>query len=155
MRASLGGVGLIDSHRFGPIQHLHDHQGLHASQIAQTVSLDRRTVASGLPQDHFHPRKPRPHASQLAPFKPDLVRLRERYPSAAAQVCQRLREHSFDGSYALVKASVHTVRPRRPAAFLTLAFAPGAYAQVDGGSFGSVPGGHTHRQRRFCVMVLC
>jgi transposase len=146
---------MIDSHRFCQIKHLHAHQGLNASQIAQTVSLDRRTVASWLTQNHFHPRKPRPHTSKLEPFTPDIVRLLERYPYAAAQVFQRLRAHGFAGSDALVKASVRTVRPRRQAALLTLACAPGACAQVDWGSFGSVPVGQTHRPLSFFVMVLC
>ena len=83
----------------------------------KTVSLDRRTVAYWLTQEHFRPRKPRPHASKLDPFKPDIVRLLERYPYSAAQVFQRLREHGFDGSYGLVKAYVRTVRPRRQPAF--------------------------------------
>ena len=146
---------MIDYHRFCQIKHLQAHDGLNASQIAQAVSLDRRTVAYWLTQEHFHPRKPRPHASKLDPFKPDIVRLLERHPYSAAQVFQRLREHSFDGSYELVKAYVRTVRPRRQAAFLTLAFAPGECAQVDWGAFGSVPVGQTHRQLSFFVMVLC
>jgi transposase len=146
---------MIDYHRFCQIQHLHAHEGLNASQIAQAVSLDRRTVAYWLTQEHFRPRKPRPHASKLDPFKPDIVRLLERHPYSAAQVFQRLREHGFDGSYELVKAYVRTVRPRRQAAFLTLAFAPGECAQVDWGAFGAVPVGHTHRQLSFFVMVLC
>jgi len=146
---------MIDYHRFCQIKHLHANQGLNASQIAQEVALDRRTVAYWLTQDHFRPRTPRPHASKLAPFKPDIVRLLERHPYSAAQVFQRLREHGFDGSYGLVKAYVRTVRPRRQPAFLKLAFAPGECAQVDWGSFGSVPVGQTHRQLSFFVMVLC
>jgi transposase len=146
---------MIDYHRFCQIKHLHAHDGLNASQIAQAVSLDRRTVAYWLTQEHFRPRKPRPHTSKLDPFKPDMVRLLERHPYSAAQVFQRLREHGFDGSYELVKAYVRTVRPRRQAAFLTLAFAPGECAQVDWGAFGSVPVGQTHRQLSFFVMVLC
>jgi len=102
---------MIDYPHFCQIKHLHEHQGLNASQIAQTVSLDRRTVAYWLTQEHFHPRKPRPHASKLDPFKPAIVHLLERYPYSAAQVFQRLREHGFDGSYGLVKAYVRTVRP--------------------------------------------
>ena len=146
---------MIDYHRFCQIKHLHAQQGLNASQIAKTVALDRRTVAYWLAQEHFRPRKPRQSPSKLDPFKPDIVRLLERYPYSAAQVFQRLREHGFDGSYGLVKAYVRTVRPRRQAAFLTLAFAPGECAQVDWGSFGSVPVGQTHRQLSFFVMVLC
>ena len=146
---------MIDYHRFCQIKHLHAHEGLNASQIAQAVSLDRRTVAYWLTQEHFRPRKPRPHASKLDPCKPDIVRLLERHPYSAAQVFQRLREQGFTGSYELVKAYVRTVRPRRQPAFLKLAFAPGECAQVDWGSFGSVPVGHTHRQLSFFVMVLC
>jgi transposase len=146
---------MIDYHRFCQIKHLHEQQGLNASQIAKAVALDRRTVASWLTQAHFRPRKPRPSVSTLDPFKPDIVRLLERYPYSAAQVFQRLREQGFAGSYGLVKAYVRTVRPRRQAAFLPLAFAPGECAQVDWGSFGAVPVGHTHRQLSFFVMVLC
>src|SRR3989441_12524006 len=79
----------------------------------------------------------------------------EKYPYSAAQVFQDLREQGFAGGYSLVKAYVRTVRPKRQAAFLTLAFAPGECAQVDWGSSGSVPLGQTHRQLSFFVMVLC
>jgi len=146
---------MIAYHRFCQSKDLHAHQGLNASQIAQEVALDRRTVAYWLTQDHFRPRKPRPHVSKLDPVKADIVRLLERHPYSAAQVFQRLCERGFPGSYALVKAYVRTVRPRRQPAFLTLAFAPGECAQVDWGSFGAVPVGHTHRQLSFFVMVLC
>jgi transposase len=146
---------MIDYSRFCQLKHLHVHQGLTASQIAKAVSLDRRTVAYWLAQEHFRPRKPRQAPSKLDLFKPDIVRMLERYPYSAAQIFQHLREHAFDGSYALVKAYVRTVRPRRQAAFLTLAFAPGECAQVDWGSFGAVPVGQTHRQLSFFVMVLC
>src|SRR5262249_52313908 len=99
--------------------------------------------------------KPRPRHSKLDPFKPEIVRMLERYPYSAAQVFQRLREQGFAGGYSLVKAYVCTVRPRRQAAFLTLAFAPGECAQVDWGSFGSVRVGQTQRRLSFFVMVLC
>jgi hypothetical protein len=105
---------MIDYHRFCQIKHLHDHQGLNASQIAHEVALNRRTVAYWLAQDHFRPRKPRPSTSKLAPFKPEIVRLLERHPYSAAQVLQRLREHGFAGSYELVKTYVRTVRPTAP-----------------------------------------
>jgi transposase len=146
---------MIDYHRFCQIKHLQAHQGLNASQIARELSLDPRTVSYWLAQEHFRSRTPRPHASKLDPFKPEIVRLLERYPYSAAQVFQRLHEHGFAGGYSLVKASVRTVRPRRQAAFLTLAFAPGECAQVDWGSFGAVQVGQTQRRLSFFVMVLC
>src|SRR5215470_370719 len=142
-------MALSDSHRFCQIKPFHDQQGLNASQIAKEVALDRRTVAYWLPQAHCRPRQSRSAVSKLNPCKPDIVRLLERSPYAAAQVFQRLRAQGFAGSYELVKASVHTIRPRRQAALLTLAVAPGECAQVDGGSFGAVPVGDTHRQLRF------
>ena len=146
---------MIDYRRFCQIKDLHAHQGLNASQIAKALALDPRTVAYWLAQDHFRPRQSRPVPSTLDPFKPEIVRLLERYPSSAAQVFQRRREHGFDGGYAIVKAYVRTVRPTRQPAFLKLAFAPGECAQVDWGSFGAVPVGQTSRRLSFFVMVLC
>lgn len=146
---------MIGYHGFCQSKHLQAHQGLNVAQIARELTLDPRTVAYWMAQDHFRPRTPRPSTSQRDPFKPEIVRLLERHPSSAAQVFQRLREHSFDGGYALVKAYVRPIRPRRQPAFLTLAFAPGECAQVDWGMFGSVPVGQTHRRLRFFVMVLC
>jgi len=146
---------MIDYHGFCQIKHLHVHQGLSASQIAHELALDPRTVSYWLAQEHFRPRKPRQHLSKLDPFKAQMVRMLERYPYAAAQVFQRLREPGFDGGSSLVKAYRRTVRPRRQPAFLTLAFAPGACAQGDWGAFGSVPVGHTQRRLSFFVMVLC
>lgn len=146
---------MSDSHRFCQSKDLHEHQGRTASQSAHTLARDPRTVSSWLGQEHFRPRQSTPRSSTRDPFKTERLRLLERSPSSAAQVFQHLREPGFAGGSALVKASVRTVRPRRQAAFLTLACAPGACAQVDWGSFGSVAVGQTHRPLRFCVMVLC
>lgn len=146
---------MIDYHCFCQIKHLHAHQGLNASQIARELALDPRTVAYWLAQEHFRPRQPTQRSSTLDPFKKEIGRMLERYPYSAAQVYQRLREQGFDGGYSIVKAYVRTVRPRRQAAFLTLAFAPGECAQVDWGAFGSVPVGQTQRRLSFFVMVLC
>jgi transposase len=146
---------MIDYHCFCQIKGLHEQQGLNVAQIAHALSLDARTVASWLRQERFRPRKGSPRASKLAPFKPQIVQMLDKYPYSAAQVFQRLREQGFEGGYSIVKAYVRTVRPRRQAAFLTLAFAPGACAQVDWGSFGSVPVGQTCRRLSCFVMVLC
>ena len=104
---------MIDYHGFCQIKHLSAHQGLNAAQIARELTLDPRTVAYWLTQEHFRPRKSRPRSSKLAPFKPEIGRMLDRYPYSAAQVFQRLREHGFDGGYSLVKAYVRAVRPRR------------------------------------------
>lgn len=146
---------MIDYHGFCQIQDLHDNQGLSAAQIAEALALDPRTVAYWLRQTRFRPRKQTSRSSKLDPFKPQIAQMLEKYPYSAAQVFGRLRELGFDGGYSIVKAYVRTVRPRRQPAFLKLAFAPGECAQVDWGSFGSVPVGQSSRRLSFFVMVLC
>ena len=146
---------MIDYHRFCQIKDLHEHQGLNAMQIADALSIDPRTVAYWLRQERFRPRKSAPRTSKLDPFKAQIVQMLEKYPYSAAQVLQRLREQGFEGGYSTVKAYVRTVRPTRQPAFLKLAFAPGECAQVDWGSWGSVPVGQTSRRLSFFVMVLC
>jgi transposase len=146
---------MIDYQRFCQIKHLSDQQGLHASQIANQRALDPRTVSYWLSQDHFRPRKPTKRRSKLDPFQANMVRMLEKYPYSAAQILQRLREQGYGGGYSILKDYVRHVRPRRQPAFLTLAFAPGACAQVDWGSFGSVKVGQTRRRLSFFVMVLC
>jgi transposase len=146
---------MIDYHRFCQIKDLHNNQGLNATQIAGTLSLDPRTVAYWLCQERFRPRKSAPRTSKLDPFKAQIVQMLEKYPYSAAQVLQRLREQGFAGGYSTVKAYVRTVRPKRQPAFLKLAFAPGECAQADWGSYGAVRVGHTRRRLSFFVMVLC
>jgi len=147
-------VGRINAHRFCPLTPRPAQEGLHASPRAPAVARARRPGASGLTQAHGRPRPPRPAVSPLAPCTPDMVRLRARYPSAAAPVCPRLGAPGLTSRSGRGQAEVHPLRPRRPAAGLTLAWAPGECAQVDGGSLGTVPGGHTQRPLRFFVMGL-
>lgn len=146
---------MIDYHQFCQIQDLHHTHGLKVAQIADALFLDPRTVAYWLHQERYRPRQATPRASKLDPFKPQIIQMLEKYPYSAAQVLQRLREQGFEGGYSIVKAYVHTIRPKRQPAFLKLAFAPGECAQVDWGSFGSVPVGQTSRRLSFFVMVLC
>jgi transposase len=146
---------MIDYHQFAQIKDLYRTHGLKAAQIAQALSLDPKTVAYWLGQERFRPRQSTPRASKLDPFKPQIVQMLEKYPYSAQQVWQRLREQGYGGGYSTVKAYVRRVRPRRQPAFLKLAFAPGECAQVDWGSFGSVPVGQTSRRLSFFVMVLC
>ena len=69
---------MIDYACFCQIKHLHAQQGLNASQIANELSLDPRTVAYWLAQEPFRPRKPRTRQSKLDPVKKDMVRMRAR-----------------------------------------------------------------------------
>jgi transposase len=143
-----------DSPCFWQSQALPEPQGLNVAQMAHAWSLAARPVASGLCPERFRPRQGSPRARTRAPCKPQMVQRRDPYPESAAQVCQRWREQGFAGGSAMVTASGRPVRPRRQAACLPLAWAPGAGAQGDWGACGSVPVGQTGRRLRGFVMVL-
>lgn len=146
---------MIDYELFRKAKHLKEQQGLTPPQIAEELALDPRTVRKWLSQDRFMPRKATLHQSKLDVFKNDIVRMLETHPYTATQIYQRICEQGFDGRYTIVKQYVRKIRPHRPQAFLKLSFAPGECAQVDWGSFGSVPVGETIRRLSFFVMVLC
>jgi transposase len=145
---------MIDYETFCKIRDYHDKQGLKAGQIARALELDQRTVSHWINAPRYLPRQAPPRASKLDPYKPLINQWLESHPYSAQQIFQRLQEERFDGGYTIVKAYVRKVRPRRPAAFLTLSFAPGECAQVDWGSYGSVAVGETRRKLSFFVMVL-
>ena len=92
--------------------------------------------------------------SKLDPFKGQIVGWLDAHPLTAQQVFQRLRDAGYQGGISIVKDYVHTIRPRRREAFLTLAFAPGEAAQVDWGEYGTLAVGNTRRRLSFFVMVL-
>jgi transposase len=146
---------MIDYELYCKIKHCHQNQHLSIAQIAGELHLHPATVAKWLAADKFHPRQVSPRPSKLDPFKGQIVRWLQTHPYSATQIFLRLREGGFAGGISLVKDYVHHVRPPRPAAFLTLAFAPGDCAQVDWGQFGSIPVGNTTRRLSFFVMVLC
>jgi len=146
---------MIDYSTYCKIHDYHNKQGLHVSQIAQKLALNPRTVAHWLTVSRYQPRKTTVRASKLDPYKPLILKWLETHHYSAQQIFQRLREQGFDGGRSIVGSYVSKVRPKRPAAFLTLHFAPGETAQVDWGSYGSVAVGETRRKLSFFVMVLC
>ena len=146
---------MIDYELFCKIKNLKEQHGLTSAQISRELSLDSRTVAKWLEEDRFKQRKSTPKKSKLDPFKNDILRLLTAHPYSAAQILQRVREMGFDGGYSIVKDYVRKMRPRHSPAYLTLSFAPGECAQVDWGSFGTVPVGSTTRRLSFFVMVAC
>jgi transposase len=146
---------MLDAHGCCPLKGLQEPPGRNGAQMAHAWSLDARPVASWLRHERFRPRQGRPRARTLAPCKPQRVQMRDTYPSSAAQVFQRVRAQGCEGGDSLVTASGRPVRPRRQAAVLPLALAPGEGAQGDWGSCGAVPVGHTCRRRRFFGMGRC
>ena len=145
---------MIDYEQFCRIRQLRD-KGLFPTQIARELSLDKRTVYKWLAEERFRQRNTSRRSSKLDPFKNDIRRMLASHPYSAMQILQRIREQGFDGGYTIVKDYVRTIRPKRTPAYLTLSFAPGECAQVDWGSYGSVPVGNTRRRLSFFAMVLC
>ncbi|EFK06129.1 integrase core domain protein [delta proteobacterium NaphS2] len=145
---------MIDYETFCQIKEL-KRNNLNAEQIARELSLNSRTVRKWVSEERYMPRKSGWRPSKLDPFKKDIIRDLEAYPYSAAQILARIREKGFEGGYSIVKKYVRKVRPPKVSPYLTLSFAPGECAQVDWGSYGSVPVGSTKRRLSFFVMVMC
>jgi transposase len=146
---------VIDYELYAKIKHYHEVKKLTAPQIAEVLVIDQRTVRKWLGEKSFRPREPVLRPSKLDPFKDEIKQMLEHYPYSAMQIYQHLLERGFDGHYTIVKQYVRKVRPRPAKAFLKLAFRPGEAAQVDWGSYGTVPVGSATRRLSFFVMVLC
>lgn len=146
---------MIDYATYCQIRLLHQQKKLNASQIAEELQLDPKTVSKWMDQSQFEPRKNSKRSSKLDPFKGQIVALLERHPYSAQQLFQQLQQQGYAGGYTVVKDYVRRVRPPRKPAFLMLEFAPGECAQVDWGQYGSIAVGCTRRRLSFFVMVLC
>jgi len=146
---------MIDYSTYCQIHLLHEQKGLKASQIAQDLSLNPKTVEKWIAQASFQPRKSSKRSSKLDSFKGQIVAMLERHPYSAQQILQQLQPQGYAGGYSILKEFVRLVRPARKPAFLMLEFAPGEAAQVDWGQYGSVQVGSTRRRLSFFVMVLC
>jgi transposase len=146
---------MISYEQFCRLKAYHEQHSLSMRQICRELHLHHTTVARWLAKAHYLPRQAPKRTSKLDPYKPQLIRWLETHPYSATQVFLRLREMGYGGGITIVRDYVHKVRPPRTPAFLTLAFAPGDYAQVDWGQFGTVSVGNTQRRLSFFVMVLC
>ena len=146
---------MIDYETFCRLRQLRDEQGLKISQIAAQLGLDPKTVAHWIERATYQQRQGRRRPSKLDSFKDQIKALVGRHPYTAQQILQQLRQQGYSGGYSILKDFVRQVRPVRKPAHLMLEFAPGECAQVDWGSFGSVPVGSTARRLSFFVMVLC
>jgi len=146
---------MIDYETYCRIRDYHQQQGLNVSQIARTLELHPITVTKWLAEPRYRPRLSAPRASKLDPYKAQIRQWLESHPYSAQQIFQRLCEAGFNGGLTIVKDYVHTIRPRRAPAYLTLTFAPGECTQVDWGLYGAVPVGQSRRKLSFFIMVLC
>ena len=147
---------MISYETFCKLRQMFDQKHLSAAQIAAELELDLKTAEKWVKQPAYQPRRLAKRPSKLDPFKGQIVAMLERHSSySAQQILQELKTQGYSGAYSILKNFVRLVRPVRKPAYLTLEFAPAECAQVDWGSFGSVPVGATRRRLSFFLMVLC
>jgi transposase len=146
---------MISYETYCKIKDSREREHLTIAQIASALGIDRTTVARWLHSSRYGARKRARRNSRLDPFKGQIVRWLDTHPYSVQQIFQRLRETGFDGGYTIVREYINTIRPKRSAAFLKLAFAPGECAQIDWGEYSSIAVGSTRRRLSFFVMVLC
>lgn len=139
---------------FHKIKHLFGVRKMDAHQISKKLDMDKRTVQRCLEKTAYMPRKACKRASKLDPFKVEIKRLLEEYPYSSRQIFSRVCEQGYTGGLSILKEYVRLVRPRSERAFLTLSHDKGACAQVDWGSYGTIPTGLGRRKLSFFVMVL-
>jgi transposase len=130
--------------------------GRTAPQIARELKLHVQTVRKWLERERYERSRGAQTArrSKLDAFKPALVRWVDGHPFTGMQLWHKVKEQGYTGGYSILKAYLRRIRPNRTEAFLTLKFAPGQCAQVDWGSFGTVPVDGTRRALSFFVLVL-
>ena len=99
---------MIDYATFCQIHLLHEQKGLNASQIAQELSLNLKTVEKWMAQSSFEPRKSSKRFSKLDSFKGQIVAMLERHPYTARHILQQLQQQGYTGACP-IKVSHRTV----------------------------------------------
>lgn len=145
---------MIDYSQYAKIHHLHHEKKLRIAQISEEMQLDQKTISKWLSLRRFKARKAKGRSSKLDRYKAQIKAWLEKHDYSAQQIYQLLYDEGYEGGLTIVRDYIRKVRPIRPKAYLSLAFAPGECAQVDWGSFGSVGAGNTRRKLSFFVMVL-
>lgn len=146
---------MISYQTFSQIRQMFDEKKFSAAQIAAELQLNLKTAEKWVQQTQYHQRRAARRSSKLDSFKGQIVAMLERHAYTAQQVFQEIKTQKYGGGYSILKEFVRRVRPVRKPAYLTLEFAPGECAQVDWGSYGSIPVGGTRRRLSFFVMVFC
>lgn len=144
---------MISYEQWCRLKQLAERDHLSAAQIAREMGLAPRTVRTWLTEP-FRPRKRLSRPSILDPFKGTVMGLLKEHPYSAVQVLAILRDQGFSGGISTVKDYIQQIRPRTKEAFLSLSFPPGECAQVDWGTWHTIPVGATRRRLSFFVMVL-
>ena len=110
-------------------------EGLNISEIARRLGLDRKTVRKYLRTDANDQsvRQRQGKSSKLDPYKTYLLERLKVYPQlCTTRLLREIREHAYDGGYAILGDYLRTVRPVAKVNFeIRYETPPGRQAQVD------------------------
>jgi len=143
--------------RSGTINTIHElaTQGKSIREIARTVGVARNTVRRCLRgKTEAIPRPKRP--SKLDPFKTQIRRwLTEDHLYNCETMLPRLQEQGYQGSLSLLKAFVHTLRPRQVGHHPILRYEtkPGEQMQFDWGEVQYENKGQQHKLYGFIAIL--
>ncbi len=124
--------------------------------IAAELGVHRDTVELAIEPRRFVNAAYRPSVTILDAYKDFVLATLEQHPRLrCTRLLEMIRQRGYTGSVWPLRRYVRRVRPRsRHEAFFRLSTLPGEQAQVDWGSFGSVPIGNASRPLSCFVMVL-
>lgn len=146
----------MDVETWAQIRRLHFRDGLSRRQIASELGLCRQTVARAIAMETYRPPKRPPRGSQLDPFKSEITKLLEEFPSlTGVRVFEEIHKRGYRGSLTLVRDHLREIRPRAPEVFARLHFEPGEAFQVDWASCGTIAHEGTQRRLSAFLMVAC
>jgi len=132
--------------------HRLSREGYANARIAETLRLDRETVAKYI-VDPEPQRKQVIRPSKLDPYRQYILELLAQDPKVSAAVIrQRLADKGFTGKVTILKDYLLTVRPHPQRAFIRFESEPGEQCQVDWGHFGAITYGNTTR-KLYCLVV--
>ena len=137
------------------LHRLHFAEHWSIRKIARHLHLGRRTISQYLAAPARTAAR-RQRSSKLDPFKPTIAELLAQDAEASAVViAQHLRSLGFDGGLSILKAHLHTARPRPQArrAYVRMEPGPGERLEIDWGHFGVLSyQGHARKLYAFCLV---
>ena len=124
--------------------------------IATTLGVHHQTVRRAIELDTRPTRRGEPRPSALDPFLPFIRDTLAQYPRLrATRLHEMLRQRGYPGSARQVRRRVRHLRPDvPPRVYRRVVTLAAEQAQVDWGTFGTIPIGHGVRTVSGFVMVL-
>ncbi|MCA9178157.1 MAG: IS21 family transposase [Planctomycetales bacterium] len=143
------------------IRRLREIEQLSQRAIAERLQCSRGTVKRALLMKHAPTRSPSEGSSILDPYKAEIDKIIEQYPSlSAVRVLEKISTPKngapgYTGRITLVRDYLRRIRPTRGRVYQDISHEAGDAMQVDWGHCGSLPVANTIRKLSVFVAVLC